>query len=213
MSKKNKLLLSLICNFLIIVTTIGDISYYFINGGDGNMMVKGVLCLRFFTNLSNILVALCSLVLVIFTINKLKKNKKIPDLVYLLKYIGTVSVSVTFITCVVFLGPIQQINGLGYFSLFKGNVFFLNFFTPLISILSYIILEKNNLKKNTVLYSLLPTIFYGIVYFIMVMITKSWPDFYNFTFGGKYYLAPVSFITMIFATYGIGYALRKLNKK
>ena len=65
------------------------------------MMVKGVLCLRFFTNLSNILVALCSLVLVIFTINKLKKNKKIPDLVYLLKYIGTVSVSVTFITCVV----------------------------------------------------------------------------------------------------------------
>ncbi len=59
----------------------------------------------------------------------------------------------------------------------------------------------------------MPTVLYAALYFIMVMITHGWEDFYGFNIGGMWY---VSGILMFAATYAIGvmlWAAHKVSEK
>lgn len=201
-SKKNNII-SLILNLIIITSTIYAISLFFTTTPDkGNIQVTGMEFLRFFTNLSNIFVSVASLIMIIFNIRNMRTGSDVfPKWAMLLKFTATVSISVTFITVVVFLGPMFMAMGQSYWVMFAGNCFFLHFTTPVIAIISILFFEKcKTFEKKYAFLGLLPTVLYSIVYVVMVVFigkdNGGWPDFYGFTFGGKMYLVPISLIAM-----------------
>lgn len=205
---KNKLLniLSLTCNAIIVGLVIYAVSTFFTIGGKGNMEVLGFKCFRYFTVLSNVLVAITSFIFLIFNIKNIKKGiKNIPFNVTLLKLIGTTAVMVTFLTVIFFLGP-----RLGYKAMFEGTNFILHGVAPLLAIISFVLFELNKkIKIKDSIYGLLPTIIYSIFYGRNVLITKYWEDFYGFTFNGSLILSIISIIVMLLSTLLFSYILVK----
>ena len=230
-NEKIKNVISLAFNLAIIVITCYAMSRFFISRGDGNMQVSGFKSLKYFTNLSNCFAALASLICIPYNIRNMKKGTNLfPKAVYLTKFYSAVSVTVTFLTCVFFLGPINilimapyHVPPLrAYAMMFSGNTFYLHFLTPMLSILSVVALERTEgFDKKYVKYAVLSVLLYAIVYITMVAFigpeNGGWKDFYHFTFGGKMYLAPVSGVVMLLATWLIAKTewkiYRKVNKE
>lgn len=203
-------ILSLIFNVAIVVLTIIAFLLFFIQGGTGNMEVMGLTSLRYFTVLSNILCAITASLIIPFNIQAIVVNKnQIPFWALLAKFIGTIAVSVTFFTVLLFLGPLSG----GYKSLFSGPGFYMHLVTPLIAVASIVVFEnKEDYDWEYNLFALIPTIVYSLLYLVQVAFTKNWEDFYGFTFGGHYWLAPFSMIVMYGLTFGISMGLWGLRK-
>ncbi len=82
---------------------LGSIIYYFV-GSSKDKDGEKTHCFHFFTNDSNIFVGISSLILIPYNVFKLKETKRqIPLKSLVLKFLGTVSVIVTFLTVVFFL--------------------------------------------------------------------------------------------------------------
>ena len=214
--------LSLIFNLLIVVITVYAMWYNFRTdvireetwfGNDGWK------CFRFFTVLSNVFVAIVSFTLLFYNVkNIINDTFTLPKWILTLKFVSTVSVALTFVTVVFFLGPYVTFYGKSYFSMFTGNNFFMHLITPLLAIFGFIFCEKSDTFsfKNT-FWGLIPTALYSIVYVIMVVFVGKenggWEDFYGFTFGGHLWAAPLSAIAMLLATYGCASLIWFLHKK
>ena len=152
---------------------------------DGKWSVQaGLRALRFFTTLSNVLCAVASL-LVLLTL-----RQGVPFGIWLLKYIGTAAVAVTFMMVMVFLGPTM-----GYKDQLKGFAFYLHVSGPLIAIISFCFLERwYPLSFALSLTGMLPVILYGSFYLNRVVVAKKWDDFYGFNKSGKW---QISFSAMV----------------
>ncbi len=203
---KNKI--ETILHYLIIITTTLAIGSYFIpsfNSLGGN----GIECFKYFTTDSNVLAILASL----FCLISKYKNKEYKW-VKVFQFIATISVTLTFLTVVFFLSPMNAIkDGIkGYFLFFSNEIFVLHFSTPVLSIIA-LLLSNNKYNKNICLYSLLPTLLYSIIYLINVAIIGIWNDWYGFTFGGQYNLIPIVLLVMYGFTYLIAFIEYKINNK
>lgn len=85
--------LSLVFNLAIVLLTVFAIRKFFVASGDANMMVSGTRCLIYFTNLSNILVAISSACMLPQNFRNLNSGSNvIPKGLFLFKYIASVSV-------------------------------------------------------------------------------------------------------------------------
>ena len=223
MEKKRILnLCSLFVNLSVIFFTVSAIAYNF----RSDVIVdkawfgyRGWKSLRFFTNLSNVLVALSSAITLFYNCrNAIKDEYVFPKFAVAFKFVGTVAVSVTFFTVVFYLAPVFAVNGHGYFALFTGNNFFLHFFTPVLEIISFVFFEKGEPVSFPFTFAgLIPTALYSIVYAVMVVAVGEenggWADFYGFTFGGKTQAIPFSVAGMLLLTYFIAFFLRFAAKK
>ena len=207
-----KVLTSLILNIIIFIFEIIAVLFIFFDTSETE--VSNVKAFKTFTVQSNMLLGITSLVFAIFEILYLKKEKQIPQFLFLFKYVITIALFLTFLTVAIFLSPIQQIYGDGYFSLFlKGNLF-MHLLCPILAIISFSFFEKFykiSFKQSFLV--IIPTLLYGIIYFLNVIVLKNWNDFYAFTFGGYDYLAIVSATAMILITYGLGLIIRLLNNR
>ena len=99
--------------------------------------------------------------------------------------------------------------------MFAGEMIFFHLLNPLIAAYSIMFIEKENKfdKKDHVI-AIIPTIIYAIVYTTMVVILKRWIDFYYFTFGGRYYLLPIVYISVLSIVYfTTKLFIKKHNKK
>ena len=215
-------LISLIFNLLIVVFTIHGVSECFRTDviRDENWFgSSGWECFKFFTVLSNVFVAIVAFIVFNYSIkNIINDELKMPKWVFMLKFVATTAVTVTFMTVVFFLGPYVVVLGKSYFSMFTGNNFFMHLLTPLLAIFSFIFCERtdNFSFKNTWL-GLVPVVLYGIVYTIMVVFVGEanggWKDFYGFTFGGNMWAIPISLVVMLGATFGFACLLWFCQKK
>ena len=120
-------------------------------------------------------------------------------------------------TVVVFLSPVVEVMGYGYFSLFRNENFFLHFLSPVLAIVSFVCFERiENFKFTETLYGVIPTVLYSFLYLPMVVFVGEenggWPDFYMLTLGGRMWVIPISFIVMYGATFGFAVAERALQK-
>lgn len=148
---------------------------------------RGLNALRFFTILSNILCALAALAVFISP----------SPAALTLKYMGTVAVTVTMLTVLLFLGPTQG----GYKALLSGGDLYLHLLGPLLAIASYCFFEKRDLSFSGALLGLLPVVAYGILYLYKVVCApqeKRWEDFYGFNRGGKW---PIAMTAMFLGTF------------
>ena len=171
-------------------------------------------CFRFFTVLSNIFLAITSIIMIVFDVKNIVNNKyEIPKWATILKFMGTVATTVTLMTVVLLLAPLWEINGDGYFTLFRNNNFFMHLVNPVLGIITFIFFERTKeFKLKNVLFGLLPTFVYSILYLTMVF-TGVWPDFYYFTFGGYMWAAPISAIVMYLLTFTYAFLIWFFQRK
>lgn len=170
MTKKQKILtlISLVCNVSIIGFVIGAFIYSCFLTGENALMAKGFSSLRFYTVLSNVLLAILSLPILVIDIICLKKNKyEAPSWAGILKYVGVVGVSVTFLTVICFLAPGAAKRGQGYWSLFQGPNLYYHLIVPLLAIVSFGFIELNiTFKMGYTALGLVSVVLYGIFYII-----------------------------------------------
>ena len=207
-TSRTSLLIGIVLNLVIVLSTLWAVGVYFINDADA-LGLSGTQCFRYFTTDSNVLAMLVSLLMLVYLLRSFFRGAEIPEWVLILKFVGTVAVTLTFLTVVFFLIPTSHGNPMNFFA---GNTFVLHFSTPVLCVLSLLLFERTPaLPFRAVLFALLPTVVYSFVYAAMIF-TKRWPDFYGFTFGGNLKIAPVSMIAMYAFTFLIAWAERTVRK-
>ena len=203
---KKKLIISVVINFLIFVTTIFSIIHSFFAEAVGNMEGYarwGIFV--FFTIDSNLFCALASLAIGFYNLIKLIRNdfEKESKVLDLLKFISTVAVGLTFITVILFLVFIYGA------SVLIGDNFVLHLSSPILAIISYMFFDsKIPNKTKEVFLGLLPIIIYGAVYITMTVFighdNGGWYDFYMFNLGGMWF---ITVIVMLLVTFGIAFVI------
>lgn len=135
MTKQNKI--SFVLNLLIFLFVLPCVilSFTHIKNVGG-----GVAIIKYFTVQSNILAGIAGLLFVIYYI-LIKRGKKhaVPKYVYVLKFVATVDLLLTFFTVLLFLAPTVST---GFFSLYIRTNFFFHFIVPILAFVSFIFFES-----------------------------------------------------------------------
>lgn len=173
---------SIICNSLIVILVAGAVIW------DCRKSDKIAIVFRYFTTLSNVLCAAAALAMGICTL-----LGEPPVVAQTLKYVGTCSVTVTFLTVMLFLGPVTK----DYKRLLSGANLFLHLICPVLAIVSWIAFEKHNMGFYNVVFGTLPVVLYGALYGYKVMLApegRKWEDFYGFNHNGKWFISVIGMI-------------------
>ena len=213
-------IVSSILNALAFILAILSVAaFYFSDGlvhvdGINNPPMVGTWEFIFFTIDSNILAALACLIVLIHNIKAHfagNPQAPIPHRIFLVKMIGTVAVTLTFVTVAVFLGPT-----LGYHYMYIGANFFMHGVVPLLCIVSYLFVEKGELTFKESLLGFIPICVYGICYITFVVIVGTWPDIYGFNSGileGHWYISLIAMLNLNFGLMMLEYLPHRKNKK
>ena len=196
---KAKAAISLILNSITaLMTAFVIVLLFFI---DDPVINNGWESFMFFTTDANILTAIASVVVAVFDIRVLRgKADAIPKYAELLKYIGVVSLMLTFSSVIFFLVPVY---GAGYE--LGGTNFHVHLAAPMMSLFSFLFCEKRTkISFKESLFGLLPTAVYAAVYYVMVVAIGAenggWIDFYTFNQNGHWFSF---FVVLMAATFGI----------
>ena len=209
--------LSAIINLIILVVTLYIVGGFFkveTISGDGVIPVWK-LQFRFFTTLSNLFSAVaCGIYLIFQLIGCVSCGVVIPHWVVLLKYFSTSTVALTFLTVILYLGPIS-----GFDKMFTQRNFHMHLMGPLMAILAFCFLEKGTkltLEENFV--AVIPMLIYGLYYTKQVIfaaewdekgnLIKGWEDFYHFKKMGHWVIA---LCVMTTATFLVALLVRLLH--
>ena len=216
MTKKDKL--SLIFNCIIFAVTVFAcvITFCDILFIEVPVLEHGIKIMKFFTMQSNVLAGIVALLYVIFYVLRSKKGKKFPTILYVLKYIATIDLIITFLVVTLFLGFIVEE---GYFTLFVNGNFFFHFFTPVINAVSFICFEEFYLKEFKYTFTgIIHMVLYSIFYMSVVLthmvdgVVDLKYDWYAFAQKGL----PLAFaiaLGLLVITYFVGFALWKIKNK
>lgn len=183
--------LSIFINFAIVVMVFGAVLAHVRKN-------PAHLVFRYFTVQSNVF---CALACMVFAISRIVGD--VSEAIYVLRYVGTVAVMVTFLTVMLFLGPKEGT----YKNLMSGPDLYLHLICPIAALVSYIFLDGTRMSIWAVICGMLPVILYGILYLKKVVFTdgdRAWDDFYGFNVDGKWKL---SFLLMVAATAILSFVL------
>ena len=187
-------MMDIILNFLIFGITLLILVRFFRKEGNWDPD-RARKTFRFYTCQSNVLCAVSALVMGIARL-----AGDVPQWVWMFKYIGTASVTVTMLTVFLFLAP--SVGKDWYGVLLKGaNNLFMHLVIPLLAIVSFCLLEKRGMTFAESLWGLLPVIVYGQHYIYRILRApegKKWDDFYGFNKQGKW---PLAFGMMLAGTF------------
>ena len=184
-------MLSVIINAIIAVLAFGAVAAH-------TKKAPLRIVLRYFTALSNVFCGLTAIAVVICRICGV-----LPRAVLVLKYMGTVSVTVTLLTVLFFLVPTMK----DIKRLLTGPDLFLHLICPVLALVSYFAWDKPSAPWFVVILGILPLALYAALYIYKVLWApegKQWKDFYGFNRGGKW---PLSLAAMLLGTLVISFVL------
>ena len=121
---------------LVAAATIGSWIHMFQKGGEKLLSRRGLSSLKYYTTLSNLFAGISSLLILLHAFSGGKGS--VSPLLSLLKYSSSVSVALTFLVVLVFLGP-----RMGY-----RPLTFRDSFLALIPTLLYAVVYAGNILKN-----------------------------------------------------------------
>jgi hypothetical protein len=96
--------------------------------------------IKYFTVESNLFMGITALALGINQVLYLKNGTKINKVIFILKYVATVSVAITFFTVLFYLGPVVFRDR--FLSMYQGVSFFYHLVVPVLSMLVFILFES-----------------------------------------------------------------------
>ena len=173
--------------------------------------------MKYFTVQSNIFMGIMSLLFVINAILYLKKNIEMNKIVFIIKYVSTVCVAITFSTVVFILTPIFYRDNI--FGLFYDGNFLFHLVIPVLSIITFLFFEnRNDIKIKITFTGMIPFIIYTIFYLIAALLHMEngkivdGYDWYGFLYNGIPIFILLSFV-MVILSYFISFILYFLNKK
>ena len=172
---------------------------------NGLLSSRGWASLKYFTVLSNLLQAAASAAYVIAALRSLARGGGgIPRGVALLKYAAAVSVSLTFLTVMLFLGPV-----FGYGGMFAGSNLFFHLLVPLAAAFDFCTLDREGtFSLRDSLIAVVPMLLYGAGYVLNILVNGvTGNDWYGFAAGGVETF-PLVFAAMALATWGVALILR-----
>ena len=178
MNSKRRIL-NIISNAIIVILVAVSIILIFTSRKEATLAEKEK-AFVYFTVQSNLLIGLVSLIsLFVLSIPKIKYGKWL----IVLKMVATNAVFLTFAVVMVYLAPLMGFN-----KVFIGPNLFMHLITPLLSIANFIILEpRDELKFYHNIFSIIPPLIYGIIYFINLAVRDAYGDIkYDWYMFGKY---------------------------
>ena len=117
-----------------------------------------------FTGLSNVFIGVVSLACALYRI--VKKEMTLSRVLFLLKIIALADITITFIVTAAYLAP--SIGSI-WWRLYINNNIFNHLSTPLLSIITFIVLEEYvKINWKYCFYAAVPIVLYGIMYLINV---------------------------------------------
>ncbi len=184
-SKSNKI--SFLLKILTAFCSVGGVSISLINAKKDGISHWSKRLL-YFTAQSNIWIGL-TVLLIIFGI-LLKFSPKVMEKLYILKYIFTVSITVTAIVFFFFLAPFADKS----YHIWTFSGFLTHLFSPLFAITDYFI-DKNKIafNKKSVLYSIIPPLIYVLGCFLLTSLNVDFGRGENFPYFFMNILSPAGF--------------------
>ena len=213
---KKSLILNYIIFSLVLLGAVFMVTGYQFMTNTTLLDSSGFNAFKFYTVDSNILVGIASFIMMIYEMLLInKKIKEIPKYVYLLKYIGVVGVSLTFLVTALYLAPIYKEN---FMFLYMNTNLFFHLIVPILAVISYVKYEKNKLEYKYSFITLSSVALYSIYYVSNILlhlengeVVKEY-DWYSFLIGGLNSMLFVMIFIFTF-TYLIAHLLYKLNRK
>lgn len=218
MSSRKRNIIALIINSFIAISSfiimINGVAKGASSGQVGEDMI-GIGYFKPYTIDTNVINGIVAFAMAIFNIYNLVEDKdELPRFLVVAQLISTVGVTVTIMTVIFFLAPMQLLTVGGFVWLFMGDMFFFHLLNPILSIINFVVLDKRySLNTKETLLGISTTLIYSFIYAYNVLISKQWSDFYGFTFGGKLYMAFISILVMYLVSLLFSYTLVKINKK
>ena len=172
--------------------------------GDGTLSGSGLNSLRYYTVLSNLLEGAAALLTVVcLALILAGKAKELPRWLTLLRYAGVTSVSLTFLTVMVYLGPV-----FGFNIMFNDANLYFHLLIPLLAIAEAVFLSGEKLRFTDSFVAALPTLLYGIWYVINNLVNgREGNDiYYLFHFGPA--ASVLFFIGFMSVSWGLALLLR-----
>ena len=171
---------------------------------NGVLSASGMKSLRYFTVLSNLLQGFASLAHITAVARVLAgRTACVARAVVRLKYAAVVSVSITFLTVMLFLGPV-----LGYRGMFAGPNLWFHLVVPLAAALDFCALDREGrvFFVDSII-ALLPVALYGVFYGLNILINGMGEpgrsnDWYGFALGGAKTI-PLAFLIIGLASWGV----------
>ncbi len=178
--------------------------------------------LKFFTNLSNLLLGVVSGIMVPFLIiNIIKGKNKLPTFLMILKLVCVTSVFLVFLVVVFALIPAVEKAGYKASDLFLGPNLFYHAISPIFAFLSFSILEVHGrIKLPFVSLTLLPVLSYSLFYLLNVEFKwvaaydsnhTAYYDWYQFFADGTTSLI-WKIVLILFSTLFFGFLAWSLNR-
>lgn len=177
-----KNVIAIILNLFIIGATVYSI---YDVASDVMAFGGGKFLFRYFTIDSNLLMSFVASAAIFFNISNIRfKKNTMPLWFTLIKFAATCAVTLTFLVVMLFLWRIY-----GLAMLLEGGNLFMHMITPLVALFLFVFIEKSyRFKLKYFLFGIIPTIIYGIVYIVCVLLVRCWPDFYGFNQNGMWYV-------------------------
>lgn len=155
----NKITLSIIIKTIAITSSIyGIIKTYF-----------GPLSFTYFTTLSNIFISIMLLIFLIKDIYCLLKKKKLtyPNYLYIIKFLATISITLTFFVYLTLLAPTMEGGILNSYLAGGAGSLCVHFITPILAIIDFLYFDSEyNPKKSHAIYAIIPPLLY--VLFVII---------------------------------------------
>ena len=202
---KKRSIIALIAACITFVMTFSSVVMGLVN--DPNL---GLRLFYYFTVISNILAAIGACLIIPFAVEGIRKMRfTIPRWVFILEFIGTAGVTVTFLFTVLISLPVEGV------SVISGIYFWLHIICPIAAMVLFYSTESFFvLKMKDALITMTPFVMYFIVYLTMVFILKGryghWRDIYRL---GEYVPFWVSAPVLFMFAFGVAYLHSFLNNK
>ena len=192
----------------LIVTQVAVACWLLVFRNDGVVAATGWETLKYYTVLSNLLEGAASLIW-IAVVSVLRRE---PRWVAVLKYTSAVCVGLTMVTVIVFLGPVH-----GFGIMYVGANLFYHLLVPLCAMAELVLLNRAALSLRDNAAAVLPTVVYGTVYLINVLVKEPGDnplehDFYGFALWGIP-LGVVGLAVICLVAFMIGWLLRGGNRR
>ncbi len=171
---------------------------------NGALTDSGLRSLRYFTVLSNLLQAAASAAYVIAVL-----AGGVPLVVRVLKYAATASVTLTFLTVLLFLGPVM----FGYKRMFEGASLWMHLIVPVAAILDFVLLDRSGPIPFAASFAALSPMLLYAAYYVGNLLINGFVkngfnnDWYGFARGG-WGRAGVFAAVMVLGTWGVALLLR-----
>lgn len=186
-------------------------------GSVGRLDAAGFEMYKYFTIQSNVLAGVAATILIIYEILFIKgKINKLPNWIYVLKLVGTVGVTVTFLVTAFYLTIVLDSP---WYLLYTNSNLIFHAIVPIICVISFIFFENNrDLKAFSIFIGITHMILYCIYYVTNVLVhleNGQAPlkyDWYMFAQAGMK-CVPIVVVIMIGFTLGVSFILYLGNKK